>query len=173
MTSAIALGLPAVLLIWSCAPTQLVPSTSEPVPPNSEFPKLVSPAIGYPRAMEEVRKAIGASGIPRQKVFYHFQLYGAESVRLRGGARGGYMNTLEHWKLRGGYSLYAAKHYRVGKLIPLKEGESFPPMSEESYYEEPLERFFDTLTLVDSHENHVAEIDLHSQRVSNPMPQRE
>ena len=129
-----------------------------------------STVFDYSKAMESVRGSIRKEGIPREKIFYHFQLMHAKSTRMQGGVRGGHMSVSETWELQGGYRLTAIEHTYVGrdlKITPLKDGESFfsdsqPLMMKEEYYHEPpLEPYFDTLYLFDSQDRRVEAIDLH------------
>ena len=120
----------------------------------------------YLAAMAAVQKFVQKKGIPREKIFYYFQLSSAKSRRLgEGGARGGYTSCSEAWDLPNGYRLVAVKHYPAGEIIPLKKGETlaslFTPggrLKEEYYHEPRLEPFFDTLEVLDAKGNSVASL---------------
>lgn len=121
-------------------------------------------------AMDSLRTTVTSKGIPREKVFYQFQLDGTSSTRHGGGSvRGGWTSAWEEWSLPQGYRLIASKSTYVGrdlKITPLKEGESFfAPGSrlmvkEKYYHEAPLEPYFDSVRLLDKRADLVAEINL-------------
>ena len=121
-------------------------------------------------AMDSLRTVVTSKGIPREKIFYEFQLDGISSRRCGGGGvRGGWTSAWEEWSLPQGFRLFASKHIYVGrdlKVTPLKDGESFfvqgPRLmvNEKYYHEAPLEPYFDSVRLLDNRDNLVAEIDL-------------
>lgn len=129
-------------------------------------PKPRSPWGDYTEALNKVRAAKSSEGMPREKVFYHFRLYGVPSTRWMGGVRGGYASQSEHWDMHDGYTLSAYKHWRANfKIVPLKKGspdaELLPTFEDEKYYHEPrLEPYFDTLILTDRNKKIVGRIDL-------------
>jgi hypothetical protein len=120
-------------------------------------------------AMDSLRTSVRAKGIPREKVFYQFQLYGMSSTRMECGARGGYTSAWEEWELPEGFRVRAIKYHYIGRdsqITPLKKGESFfAPgsrlMMKEKYYHEPrLEPYFDEMRLVDRQDQLVSELNL-------------
>ena len=127
-----------------------------------------SPKSDYLMAMDSLRDSVRAKGIPREKVFYQFQLYGISSKRMEGGARGGYTSAWEEWELPDGFRVRAIKYNYVGRdsqITPLKEGDSFfAPgprlMVNEKYYHEPrLEPYFDEIRLVDRRDHFVSGVE--------------
>lgn len=124
--------------------------------------------INYPEALNKVRTTATSCGIPRQKLFYHFQLYGVASTRWSGGVRGGCSSQSEHWDLPDGSKLSAYKHSRVAKIVirAFKAGEGgnilpFRFASDERYYHEPrLEPYFDALYLMNARKQLVGKIEL-------------
>lgn len=117
-------------------------------------------------AMNSLRDTVRAKGIPREKVFYQFQLYGMSSKRMEGGARGGYTSAWEEWELPDGSRVRGIKYKYVGNImiIPLKDGESFLVpgsrlMMKEKYYHEPkLEPYFDEIHLMDKRDKFISSI---------------
>ncbi len=120
-------------------------------------------------AMNVLRDSVHSKGIPREKIFYQFQLYGIPSTRMLGGARGGYTSAWEEWKLSDGFRIRATKYTYVGrnlKLTQLKNNDSFFAngprlMIKEEYYHEPrLEPYFDEILLFDQQGRVVSEFNL-------------
>ena len=117
----------------------------------------------YEAAMARIKKEVTTEGIPRQKIFYNFQLDGVPSERRGlGGMRGGYRHSSETWHLPDGVRLTAENSYYIGKdftFEPLKAGETFfmerPPHlpKEDSYKEAPLVQTFQSLELRDKNKN--------------------
>ena len=123
----------------------------------------------YLVAMDSLRASVRAKGIPREKFFYQFQLYGAGSTRMEGGVRGGYTSAWEEWQLPDGFRVRAIKYIYVGRdvqVTPLKDGDSFfAPgprlMIKEEYCREPrLEPYFDEIRLIDSRGRLVSELNV-------------
>jgi len=122
----------------------------------------------YVMAMDAVRASVRAKGIPREKVYYQFQLYGMSSKRMEAGGRGGYTSVWEEWELRDGFHLAGIKYSYYGniKVTPNKAGDSyFAPgsrlMAKEKFYHElRLEPYFDTIRLTDRTGQLVAGIEL-------------
>ena len=143
--------------------------------PSSNQP----PSDDYALAIDALRTLGGAKGIPRDKIFYQFQLDGVPSVRSgTSGVRGGYTHASETWHLRDGCRLVAIKHFYVGRdlqITPMKEGETFIAsgprrMVKEEYYSEPkLEPYFNTLILRDENGKLISMIELPRERPEEPV----
>jgi len=124
----------------------------------------------YHLAMDSLRRSTTTKGIPREKVFYQFQLYGVSSKRHGGGSvRGGWTSAWEEWSLPQEFRLVARKFTYVGrdlKIIPLKKGESVFSsdnrflFKEEYYQEARLEPYFDSISLIDKRDKIITEINL-------------
>ena len=127
----------------------------------------VSRKSEYLMAMDSLRTSVQAKGIPREKVFYQFQLYGMSSKRMQGGIRSGSSSVWEEWQLPDGFHLAGIKYTFVGdvQITPLKDGDSFfvqgpRLMLKEKYYHEPrLEPYFDTIRLTDKRDQLVSSIE--------------
>ena len=128
-----------------------------------------APKSDHLMAMDLLRGSVHSKGIPREKIFYQFQLYGIPSKRMLGGVRGGYTCAWEEWELFDGFRVRATKYTYVGsnlKLTPLKNDDSFFAkgprlMIKEKYYHEPrLEPYFDEILLFDQQGHVVSEFNL-------------
>ncbi len=123
--------------------------------------------LQYSEAFESLEMSVTEEGIPRQKVFYFFQLEGLPSKRIgQSGIRGGRVTAWEEWQLPSEYKLIASKStYGITwEVSPFDEGDS-PFVSggrlkEEFYHEPRLEPFFDSVVLVDGADEEVARFDV-------------
>lgn len=120
---------------------------------------------GYLRAMDALRNSARPQGIPREKVFYHFQLLGLSSERHMDGGGDGLMTAWEEWRLPDGFRLFALKHTVIGrdpKVVPAAKGDSIGysilVITEESYREPRLEPYFDNILLLDNRGRLVVEL---------------
>ena len=115
----------------------------------------------YLRAMEALRDSARPEGIPRAKVFHHFQLLGVSSKRNLGGGWDGFVRVWEEWQLPAGFRLRAIKHICIGrdpKVLPAAAGDTILVIKEESYHEPRLEPYFDNIVLLDNRGRLVAEL---------------
>lgn len=129
--------------------------------------------VNYAEAMSKVRATAASKGIPREKVFYHFRLWGVPSARHPTGGRGAYASDVECWNLPDGHTLTAYKHWRhlivdskgafserfqPGSMVD--SGEKYHEPDEMHYHEPRLEPYFDTLILTDQNKKVVGRIEL-------------
>ena len=136
--------------------------------------------LHYSKAFESLQRSVTKDGIPREKVFYEFQLHGVPSKRIgQSGIRGGRTTAWEEWQLPSGSRLVASKSTYVGndwKVSPFSEsgspfvaGRGF--MLKQEYYSEPrLEPFFDTVVLLGRSDEEIRRFELPGKLAEQDVP---